>query len=134
MKRWWIVCLMSLAALAEPAVRPGWLGFSFTHHVAGEEQWLMVCAVQPGSPADEAGIRQNDVITAIDRKPIRFTDSAALLETLALVRPGQRVKFSVIHDQRKKERVVTAAPMSDEQYERWKTNLQMARRARNARP
>lgn len=120
-----------IALSADPAARPGWMGFGFTHHSEGQEQWLIVRAVAPGGPAAAAGIEAGDVITAIDGKPIRFKDSVALLEALSLVKPGQRVKFAVTHKQRKSTRVLTAKSMTDEQYDRWKTNLEQARQARD---
>jgi S1-C subfamily serine protease len=121
--------VVAFAAFADDAARPGWLGFGFTHHTQEKEQWLVVRGVLPNSPAAAAGIREQDVVVAIDGKPVQFKDSLALLELLATVRPGQRVRFTILRERRKSVRVVTAAPMTAEQHERWKANLEMARRA-----
>ena len=48
---------------------------------------IVVSAVEPGSAADEAGIRRGDVIVEIDRKPIRNLD-----EYKKLSRPFVRAK------------------------------------------
>jgi serine protease Do len=43
--------------------------------------------VRPGSPADNAGLRRGDVITEVDRRPVKSADEAA--QALSNVRKGQ---------------------------------------------
>jgi serine protease Do len=54
---------------------------------------IVVSAVEPGSAADEAGIRRGDVIVEIDRKPIRNLDEYK--KSIATIRKGKGVLFLV---------------------------------------
>jgi serine protease Do len=54
---------------------------------------VVVSAVEPGSAADEAGIRRGDVIVEIDRKSIRNLDEYK--KSLAAIRKGKGVLFLV---------------------------------------
>lgn len=53
-------------------------------------------AVIPGSPADKAGIEENDIITEIDGK--RIDEEHSLLSRLADYNPGDTVTLTVYHD------------------------------------
>jgi serine protease Do len=54
---------------------------------------VVVSAVEPGSAADEAGIRRGDVIVEVDRKPIRSLDEYK--KSIATIRKGRGVLFLV---------------------------------------
>jgi serine protease Do len=54
---------------------------------------VVVTAVEPGSSADEAGIRRGDVIMEIDRKPIKSLDEYK--KSVAAIRKGKGVLFLV---------------------------------------
>jgi S1-C subfamily serine protease len=66
--------------------------------------------VRAGSPADKAGLRIGDVITAIAEKRVATPDD--LVFTVADTPPGTRVKLSFLRDGRPMERevVLTARP------------------------
>lgn len=49
--------------------------------------------VEPGSAADKAGLRMNDVVVAFDGKPI--TDSGDLVSAIRQANPGQQVTLTV---------------------------------------
>jgi S1-C subfamily serine protease len=56
---------------------------------------VLISRVDPGGPADKAGLQAGDVITAIDGQPV---DSAtALTAILAQHKPGDQVKVTVVH-------------------------------------
>jgi S1-C subfamily serine protease len=115
--------------LASPE-RPGYFGFALTLHSDSTTQWMFVHDVTAGSPAARAGLAKNDVIVAIDGRPLHFRDDADFLDFIARTRPGDRLRLSVIHDNRPRTVVVTAVAMSDEVYEIWKINLEMVKRRR----
>jgi serine protease Do len=54
---------------------------------------VVVTAVEPGSAADEAGIRRGDVILEVDRKSIRNLDEYR--KSIAGIRKGKGVLFLV---------------------------------------
>jgi serine protease Do len=54
---------------------------------------IVVSAVEPGSAADEAGIRRGDVIVEIDRKPIRNLEEYK--KSIGTIRKGKGVLFLV---------------------------------------
>jgi serine protease Do len=54
---------------------------------------VVVTVVEPGSAADEAGIRRGDVIVEVDRKPVRSLDEYK--KTVAAIRKGKGVLFLV---------------------------------------
>jgi serine protease Do len=54
---------------------------------------VVVTAVEPGSVADDAGIRRGDVILEVDRKAIRNIDEYR--KAVAGVRKGRGVLFLV---------------------------------------
>lgn len=57
-----------------------------------EKEGLYVASVEPGSAAEEAGIKKGDVIVAINDKPT--LTSAALQETMTKFRPGDKIVVS----------------------------------------
>jgi serine protease Do len=54
---------------------------------------VVVTAVEPGSAAEEAGLRRGDVIVEVDRKAVRGVDEYK--KALAAVRKGRGVLFLV---------------------------------------
>jgi regulator of sigma E protease len=65
-----------------------------------------VPAVNPGDPADKAGIKPGDVILAVDGKPITF---ASHLKTAISAKPEQRIVVSVLRDGERLEIEATPA-------------------------
>jgi Trypsin-like serine proteases, typically periplasmic, contain C-terminal PDZ domain len=126
--------LLSLFLLMAPAARPGLLGFSFTMHSDSGSQWLVVRVVAPDGPAARAGLASMDVITALDGKPLRFRDDLELLDFLATVHAGQRLRLSVVHGQKKMDRVIQAVVMPNDAYERWLLGHEIALKRRAAGP
>jgi S1-C subfamily serine protease len=89
---------------------------------------MTVRATAPNSPAAKAGLKPQDVITAINGKPLAFTADEELLAALAKVRPGERVTFRVRRGTATTDIAVTAAPMSDEMYRLWQRNQATAKK------
>ena len=78
----------------------GWLGVGTTTLTPAqaaqlglnEEFGILVVSVQPGSPADGAGLRPNDVITHVNSEPVIVWQDA--LKRIASLRPGTEVVLS----------------------------------------
>lgn len=61
-----------------------------------EARGLLIVIVDPGSPADQAGLRAGDIITSIDNEPISGADDAEVI--LAPKEIGDTVRFTIIRD------------------------------------
>lgn len=66
---------------------------------------VLIRTVEPGSPADIAGIEENDVIIAIEGDPITQTD--AFSELLFRYAPGDEIALTIVRDNRVMELSVT---------------------------
>jgi C-terminal processing protease CtpA/Prc len=126
-----VVALFIIAAGTLVAdTRPGWLGFGFTLERTGTEQWLRIRTIAAGGPAEKAGLQRDDLVIEVDGKKPNYSDDLALLETLARVKPGQSLKLHVVRADKHLRVIVTAAEMSDERFQRWQLNMDVARRKR----
>lgn len=68
-------------------------------------QGVIVADVEPGSPADRAGLRRSDIITALDGDPVdSMVELAADVRTAT---PGQQVVLTVVREGEELELSVT---------------------------
>lgn len=78
-------------------VRRGWLGVGTRDVVLDESSTdgsgAALMQVQPGGPADQAGLRAGDIVLAINGKKI--SDSNELITQTTALKPGTRAEFSV---------------------------------------
>jgi len=72
----------------------------------GDKQGLRVKGVTPGGPAEKAGIKHGDIITAIDGKALAGDEDAD--ENLHDLKIGQKLKLSVLRDGKKSDISVAA--------------------------
>jgi serine protease Do len=56
----------------------------------------LVSGVQSGSPADKAGVKRGDVITAVNGQPVR--DSNVLRNHVAELQPGSQIELNVLRE------------------------------------
>lgn len=81
---------------------------------ADRAEGVEVVGVSPSGPAQDAGLKQGDVITAVDGKALRRTDERSagrqLIEQMRGVQPGQKVKVDYLRDGKQLATVVTTVP------------------------
>lgn len=74
-----------------------------------------VISVSPGGPAAEAGLRDQDIIVALDGEPLKGPNADRLLVTrMRDVKPEQKVKVAVLRNGKKHDYVVVARPRMHE--------------------
>jgi serine protease Do len=72
----------------------------------------LVEEVEPGSPADKAGIKAGDVIVAVDGQDVPHSED--LPRDIASHQPGTHVKLAVLHDKQKRDVDVVLAALTAE--------------------
>ena len=66
----------------------------------GSDEGAIVSQVEPGSPADKAGIQPGDVVTELDGHPVRSASN--LRNVIGLMRIGQGVDLTLVRNGEKK--------------------------------
>ncbi|MBZ4415923.1 trypsin-like peptidase domain-containing protein [Myxococcus sp. RHSTA-1-4] len=103
----------------EGAVTRAWLGVGIqdlTRDLAGAlklpvTEGAIITQVNPGSPAAKGGLKADDVVTAIDGRPV--TSSSELTRTVALKRPGSTSTLTVFREGKKQDVKVTLGTRPD---------------------
>jgi serine protease Do len=98
---------------ANGRVERGWLGVSMqrmdeemaTAVGAPDRKGALVAGVQPGSPAEKAGLQPGDVILGFDGRPIQAPRDLA--EAVAAAKPGTESKLTVLREGERIERAVS---------------------------
>jgi S1-C subfamily serine protease len=111
-----------------------WLGLAFTWAESDERsRALHVRAVTPGGPAESAGVKAGDLVTAVNGSRVDFGDELEFLLFLKQRTPGERLRLSIIREGREVHIAVTLGRLPDEARSKWERNLRMAREKRAAR-
>jgi serine protease Do len=100
-------------------VSRGWLGVGIQdltpelaeYYGIKEEEGVLVTQTYEGDPADKAGIKEGDVIVAVDGK--RIASSRELSRTVAEAGVGNKMSLTVLRDGREKEIDVKLAKRPD---------------------
>jgi serine protease Do len=71
----------------------------------------LVGDVEPGSPAERAGIKAGDVVLAVDGKNVPHSED--LPRMVAPHRPGTPLKLTMLHDKQSRDVTVTLAPLEE---------------------
>jgi len=79
-------------------------------------QGALVSSVEPGGPADKAGIKPGDVLLSVNGKAV--DRSAELPPLVAAVKPGAKATFDVWRDGAKRSLAVTVGELKPEQVAR----------------
>jgi serine protease Do len=72
----------------------------------------LVGEVEPGSPAEKAGIKAGDVIVSVDGQDVPHSED--LPRMVARHAPGTQVKLAVMHDRQKRDVPVTLTALKEE--------------------
>jgi serine protease Do len=75
------------------------------NRVYGFKTGVLVQEVQPGGPADKAGLKPGDVITSIDGRNIK--DGNDLVDEIASRRPGSTIRLGYMRDSKPADTTVT---------------------------
>ena len=76
----------------------------------GAAHGVFVNQVTPGGPADKAGVKEEDIITAINGKPIN--DGNQLLDIVTSTPIGHSLDFTVLRDHKERHFTVTVADLA----------------------
>jgi serine protease Do len=79
--------------------------------VYGAKEGVFVQDVAPGMPAEKAGIRPEDVIVAVDGKPIK--DGTELVNRVSDTPVGSEVKITVLRDKKRQDFMVKIQDRKD---------------------
>ncbi|GGC54032.1 hypothetical protein GCM10011504_35550 [Siccirubricoccus deserti] len=86
-------------------VERGWLGVAVQDLVPGDgrnaRRGVLVAGIERNSPAGRAGLRQGDIVVAINGD--RVDTSRALVRSVAAVPPGHTLRLTVVRDGRERE-------------------------------
>ncbi len=75
------------------------------NRVYGFKNGVLVQQVQPGGPADRAGLKDGDIITSLDGRPVK--DGDALVDEIASRRPGSTVQLGYLRSGKEEVASVT---------------------------
>ena len=78
---------------------------SAVNRVYGFKNGVLVQEVQPGGPAEKAGLKPGDIITAIDGRMVKDGDD--LVNEIASRKPGSTVRLGFIRDGKQTDATVT---------------------------
>ncbi len=101
------------------SVTRGWLGVGIQdltpelaeYYGIADKKGVLVAKVFEGDPADKAGIKANDIIVAVDDKPIKT--SRELTGTIADIPVGQKIAITILRDGKQKTVKVKIAKRDD---------------------
>jgi serine protease Do len=87
----------------------GWLGVNVQdvteelaqHFKLPSQEGIIVARVLAGSPAEEGGLRDGDVVVSLEGQPLK--DVRELLKKVARVPVGQKIKMGIIRDGKRQE-------------------------------
>ena len=74
------------------------------------DEGAMIARVEPGSPAERAGLRGGDVVLAVDGQPVQ--GSSELRNRIGMVEADRSVRLDILRDGRRSRIAVTVTPIA----------------------
>ncbi len=95
------------------SVTRGWIGVGvqdITREIAESFKvpatgGVLITHVERGGPADKAGMKPGDVLTAVNGRPV--ADSTGMLNSIASLQPGQQARLKITRNQSESELAAT---------------------------
>jgi serine protease Do len=78
---------------------------SAVNRVYGFKNGVLVQEVQPGGPADRAGVKPGDIIVTIDGRPVKDGDD--LVNEIASRKPGSTIRIGFVRDGKPQDTTIT---------------------------
>jgi serine protease Do len=78
---------------------------SAVNRVYGFKNGVLVQEVQPGGPADRAGMKPGDIIVTIDGRPVKDGDD--LVNEIASRKPGSTIRLGFLRDGKQQDTTIT---------------------------
>jgi len=75
-----------------------------------QKRGVFIVQIEADSPAEQAGLKPGDIITAVDGQPVRTVE--AVINRLGLVRLGQAIDLTVVRNNREMAVTTTVAEIS----------------------
>jgi S1-C subfamily serine protease len=120
----------TLTSFADPpGEKPGRFGFAFQFPSGAETTRLRICGVEPRGPADQAGLRQADVVDSVDGHR-DFRDAYDVYCYLFSLQAGHPLVLEISRGDESLTVTIVAAEATPEQRDQMKKTLQRALAAR----
>ncbi len=127
-----LVIAMLLATTMVAAPRP-WLGMALKlRDDAAGGKFLYVAHAPQDAPAYQSGVREGDLITAIDGKPVKFRDDADIVEFSAGLVPGKMLKLRIVRSGKRQDIRVRVGTLPKEFEPLYDESVKRARESRKA--
>ena len=105
-----------LAMMKTKYANKAWLGVEYDKTDSG---YYVIKSVHVGSPADQAGFREGDVLLTMEGEKYTKANKAALKKVWSKVEPGSEVQYVVKRDGSKVEMNATLAHVPVDLQEKW---------------
>jgi S1-C subfamily serine protease len=91
--------------IAGEPLQTAFLGVTTTDQTGGTRAGALIAGVESGSPADDAGLQQGDLVVAVDGSPIE--GSTDLVAAVRSSHPGDKVTLTIVRDGQERQLDVT---------------------------
>ena len=125
-----VIAFISVAVFAAAPMpeKAGWFGFRLSPYKDGRQPAVIVAGLEPGGPAERAGLRFGDVIVSIDGSPVSFPRFVDALAFFLSVEPRQTLRLEVVREGRRISISATPEPLPARHFTKWKNTVDRVNR------